>query len=114
MRSLLRHRRQRVKIGDVVSDWLMMDAGMPEGSYLGPLTFITPVDSLRASCMTHKCVDDTTLSEIIVKSATSPMQVYYDEIVQKSEHAQMNINGHKTKEMLIGSTATSHALWGNG
>jgi len=82
MRSFLRHRRRRVKIGDVVSDWLVMDAGMPKESYLGPLTFITLVDSLQASCMTHKYVDDTTLSEIVAKSATSHMQIYCDEVVQ--------------------------------
>jgi len=29
------------------------------GSFLWPLTFIVLVDSLRASCMTHKFVDDT-------------------------------------------------------
>ena len=43
MCSFLQHRRQRVKIGDVVSDWLVMDAGMPQGSFLGPLTFIMSV-----------------------------------------------------------------------
>ena len=78
--SFLSHWRQRVKIGDVMSDWLMMDAGMPQGSYLGPLTFITLIDSLRASCMTHKFVDDTTLSEIVAKSDTSCMQVCCDEV----------------------------------
>ena len=82
MCSFLHHRRQRVKIGDVMSDWLMMDAGMPQGSYLGPLTFITLIDSLRASCMTHKFVDDTTLSEIVAKSDTSCTQVCCDEVVQ--------------------------------
>jgi len=103
MRSFLRDRRQCVKIGDVVSDWLAMDAGMPQGSYLGPLTFITLVDSLLALCMTHKYVNDTMLSEIVAKSATSHMQIYCDEVVQQSEQARMNINGCKTKEMLIGS-----------
>jgi len=103
MRSLLRHRRQRIKTGDVVSNWLVMDAGMQQGSYLGPLTFITLVDSLQSSCMTHKYVDDTTLSEIVAKSATSHMQIYCDEVVQQSEQARININGRKTKEMLIGS-----------
>jgi len=31
-------RRQRVKIGDVLSDSLQLSAGMPQGSYLGTLT----------------------------------------------------------------------------
>jgi len=36
MCAFLRHRRQRVKIGDVLSDWLQLAAGMPLGFYLGP------------------------------------------------------------------------------
>jgi len=103
MRSFLHYWRQRVKIGDVVSDWLVMDSGMPQGSYLGSLTFITLVDSLQASCMTHTYVDDTTLSKIVAKSATSHMQIYCDEVVEWSEQARMNNNDCKTKEMLIGS-----------
>ena len=43
--SFLHHRRQRV----MMSEWLVMDAGMPQGSYLGPLMLITLVDSLRVS-----------------------------------------------------------------
>jgi len=82
MRSFLHHRRQHVKLGDVVSDWLVMDAGMPQGSYLGPLTFVTLVDSLQALSMTHKYVDDTTLSEIIAKSGTSHMQIYCEQSEQ--------------------------------
>jgi len=54
--------------------------------------------------MTHKYVDDATLSEIFAKSATSHMQIYCDEVLQQSEQARMNINGRKTKEMLIGSS----------
>jgi len=55
--------------------------------------------------MTHKFVDDTTLSEIVAKSATSRMQAFCNELVQQSEEAQMNVNGHKTKEMMIGPIA---------
>jgi len=83
-----------------MSDWLVMNAGMPQGSYLGPMTFIMLVDSLQASCMTHKHVDDTTMSEVVAKSNTSNMQVYCDELAQQSEQAQMNINSCKTKEMI--------------
>ena len=47
MYSFLSNRRQRVKIGDVVSEWLEMSAGMPQGSYLGPLTFVILIDSFH-------------------------------------------------------------------
>jgi len=97
MRSFL---RKRVKTGDVVSDWLVLDDDVPQGSYLGPLTFITQIDSLQASYMTGK-YDDTTLSEIVAKSATSHMQIYCIWLVAVGQ-ARMNINGRKT-EMLIGS-----------
>jgi len=47
---------------------------MLQGSFLRPLMFIVLVDSLQALCMTHKFVDDTTLSEVLGKTATSCMQ----------------------------------------
>jgi len=84
-----------------MSDWLVMDADMPQGSFLRPLTFIMLVDSLQASCMTHKFVDDTTLSEVVAKTVTSHMQAFCDELVQQSEEARMNVNGRKTKKMMI-------------
>jgi len=39
-------------------DWLEMYAGMPQGSYLGPLMFIMLVDGLQTSYMIHKFVGD--------------------------------------------------------
>ena len=108
MCSFLQHRRQRVKIGSVMSDWLEMDAGMPQGSYLGPLTFIVLVDKLQTSCTTHKFVDDTTLSEIVAKSATSYMQECCNELVEQSQEARMIVNGRKTKEMIIGPIPVSY------
>ena len=56
--AFLRDRRQRVKIGDVLSDWLHLAAGMPQGSYLGPLTFVILIYALQPGCLTHKYVDD--------------------------------------------------------
>ena len=103
MYSFLSHRRQRVKISDIVSEWLEMSAGMPQGSYLGPLTFVILIDSLRLECTTHKYVDDTTVTEILNKADISCMQTYFDELVQQSTEANMNVNVRKTKEMLIGT-----------
>jgi len=42
--SFLRQRRQRVKSGDVLSDWLQLSARMPQGSYLGQHTFVILID----------------------------------------------------------------------
>jgi len=41
---------------------------MPQGSRLGPLSFIVMIDDLRANCEVHKFVDDTTLKELITPS----------------------------------------------
>jgi len=62
--AFLRERRQRVKIGNVLSDWLQLSAGMPQGSYLGPLTFVILIDSLQPGCLSHKYVDDTMMTEV--------------------------------------------------
>ena len=101
--AFLQHRRQRVKIGDILSDWLQLAAGMPQGSYLGPLTFVILIDSLRPGCLTHKFVDDTTMSEILNKSVASNMQSLVDELVQQATETGMIVNDRKTKEMLVGS-----------
>jgi len=91
-----------VKIGDVLSDWLQLSAGMPQGSYLGPLTFVILTDALQPGCMTHKYVDDTTMTEVLGRSAASSMQSFVDQLVQQATDAGMIVNGRKTKELLIG------------
>jgi len=76
---------------------------MPQGSYLGPLTFVILIDSLRPGCLTHKYVDDTTMTEILSTPAVSSMQLFVDELIQQATEAGMIVNGRKTNEMLIGS-----------
>ena len=82
--AFLPQRRQRVKIGDVLSDWLQLSAGMPQGSYLGPLTFVILIDALQPGCLTHKYVDDTTMTEVLGWSAISSMQSFVNELVQQA------------------------------
>jgi len=103
MCAFLRDRRQRVKIGDVISDWLHLTAEMPQGSYLGPLTFVILIDALRPGCLTHKYVNGTTMNEILDKSAVSSMQLFVDELVQRATETSMIVNGRQTKKILIDS-----------
>jgi len=97
----LRQRRQRVKIGEVLSDWL-------QGSYLAagvtpwPTDVVILIDALQPGCLTHKYVDDTMMTEVLGRSAVSSMQSFVDELVQQATDAGMIMNGWKTKELLIG------------
>ena len=40
---------------------LTLNGAMPQGSWLGPLSFLIMTDDLDPGCVTHKYVDDTTL-----------------------------------------------------
>ena len=45
--SFLTSRQQRVKIANHLSPWLVLKGGMPQGSWLGPLTLIIVADNLK-------------------------------------------------------------------
>ena len=47
-------------------------------------------------------IDDTTLTELISRPATSRTQLTVDDLAFQANQCHMNINGKKTKEMLIG------------
>jgi len=95
MYSYLRHRRQRVKIGDVLSEWLQQTAGMAQGSYLGPLTFAILIALLQPSCQIYKYIDDTTMTEIINKGSTRCMQTFVDELISQSTQTGTIVNNKK-------------------
>lgn len=103
--SFLTDRQQRVKLRDVFSSWVQLSGSMPQGSLLGPLTFIVLIDDLNTDCMIHKFVDDTTLSEFTDKGQASQMDVNVTQLLNWSSNNHMNVNFKKTKEMLIN---TSH------
>ena len=61
MFSYLSDRQQRVRAQGTTSTWKSLNGSMPQGSLLGPLTFLVLIDDLAPGCLTHKYVDDTTL-----------------------------------------------------
>ena len=74
---------------------------MPQGSWLGPLCFVSLINDLHPICITHKFVDDTTLSEIILSKEQSNMQTHLNSVSKWSESNLMKINWKKTREMVI-------------
>ena len=54
--AFLADRKQRVKIGQEVSEWLSLKGAMPQGSWLGPLAFVVFISDmpLEIPWLSHK------------------------------------------------------------
>jgi len=80
---------------------------MPQGSWLGLLTFLILIDDFQPQLLTHKYVDDTTVSEILARNETSRMQSAFDDLITWSDWNYMNINCKKTKEVIYSTSNNS-------
>ena len=102
--SFLTCRRQAVKIGSTVSQWLPVSAGVPQGTKLGPVLFIIMINDLTLSSSKTsdwKYVDDITFSEVVQGNSSSESQVILDNINSWSIANDMQLNPNKCKEMII-------------
>ena len=82
---------------------------MPQGSPLGLLSFLLLIiDDLTVDCLTHKYVDDTTLTELLPRgSQQTYMHTFLQQLLTWTTSNKMNINFTKTKEMILGPLAKS-------
>ena len=99
--AFLRGRKQRVKMGSMTSEWKNINGGVPQGTLSGPPLFVHMVSDLHTTHPDTKFMDDTTVSEIGLKSAGSSLQDSANEICVWSEDNQLGINATKTKDMVI-------------
>ena len=74
---------------------------MPQCSPLGLLSFLLLIDDLTVDCLTHKYVDDTTLTELLPRgSQQTYMHTFLQQLQTWATPNKMNINFTKTKEMI--------------
>ena len=102
--SFLSNRRQSVKIDNFQSDWGINNAGVPQGTKLGPILFIIMINDLElaSSSTDHwKYVDDVTISESLKKNEVSVLQSDLNSIERWSVNNNMKLNGKKCKEMIV-------------
>ena len=106
--SFLCDRKQRIKIGDTLSEWESVNAGVPQGTLLGPSTFLLHINNLKTACNSVKYVDDTTIWECCDRLGTdSKIQVAANQTLLWCTENNMKINTDKTKEMLINFSKSS-------
>ena len=81
---------------------------MPQGLWLGPLTFLVLINDLIIERRVHKFIDDTTLTEsLLTRPHTSIMQTYVEQQETWTANNSMITNTNKTKEMLLGPLSKS-------
>jgi len=74
--SYLSGRQQRVRTSQSLSSWKELKGAMPQGSWLGPLSFLVLINDLSTGCPLHKYVDDTIVTELLPKHANTDMSTF--------------------------------------
>ena len=99
--NFLTDRQQRTRVGQFFSEWKFLNAGVPQGTKLGPLLFLIMINDLAVADGTVKFVDDTSLWEIISNNSPSQLPANIISCSEWSSVNNMKLNVSKTKELCV-------------
>ena len=111
IRCFLSDRKQRVVIGEVVSDWVPVTSGLPQGSVLGPLLFIIFINDMPDFCssLCRLYADDSKLARSVERREDSiEMQLDLERLLVWSDTWQTNFNLEKCVVMHFGANNRRH------
>ena len=97
----LSDRQQRTRVGHCYSSWKFVNAGVPQGTKLGPLLFLLMANDLKPSENTVKYVDDTTVWEVLSKNTQSCIPSTVAQCAEWASRNNMKLNPTKTKEVVV-------------
>ena len=100
--DFLSDRSQRIKFAsECFSEWGPVPAGVPQGTKLGPWLFVLMINDLDTNAQQWKYVDDTTVSEVVVKGGESHAQAIANRVIEWSRENRVQLNADKCKELRI-------------
>ena len=101
--SFLFNRKQRVILGDYVSEWSDVLSGVPQGSVLGPLLFVIYINDLPdyVGCECKMYADDSKLISVM-EDVLVNMQKDIDAVSEWTKDWLMRLNSNKCKVMHLG------------
>ena len=99
--NFLQNRQQRVKIGEHLSEWLTISAGVPQGTKLGPVLFLCMIDNFSTDCHHCKYIDDTSLYSTSSDPNSIIFQTAVTQASQWAANHNMRLNPSKTKDTII-------------
>ena len=102
LEDFLKERKQRAVLNGQVSTWKNINAGVPQGSILGPLLFLIYINDLTEGMMTNVKLfaDDTSLFSVVHGTQTSANDLNKDlEIINNwAFQWKMNFNPDPAKQ----------------
>ena len=67
--NFLQDRQFCVKLGEIRSNWKQVNAGVPQGTIVGPLFFLVMINDLTITHHLYKYVDDCSTYEVVSRPA---------------------------------------------
>ena len=105
--DFLSNRIQRTKIGQDYSAWKYIQAGIPQGTKLGPLHFLIMVNDLKPGTDLVKFVDCSTTWEVLHRGSQSNLPSAVKACEELSCDNNMKLNASKAKEMRVNFSSSS-------
>ena len=110
----MKNRQQRVVLNGQFSSWTNVNAGVSQGSILGPLLFLIFINDLPDSLQSNPklFIDDTSLFATVKDITTSTVSLNNDltKISERAEQWKMNFNpdpSKQTQELLFSRKISS-------